>query len=371
MSVVLIGRGLQLRELFIGLDLGFWDLGRLFFYLMPFFMLMIIPVACMLSVFLTFLRMSSDRELVALKAGGVSIYQMLPAPIVFCTLCSLLSLAISLEGLAWGMSNFRSDVMEMASTRARIVLQPGVFNKTIPDLTLFARQVDTSGHLQQVIVEDHSQKSTELTILAPQGKLITDERLGQIIFELKDGRIYQTAKDQVTVLGFDEYLVRLDLDQLFQGLDLGKIKPKEMSWTELSSIDVDQYAEEISESYARKIGVELQKRWALPVACLVLGLFAMPLACAFEGMRRLMGVMTALLMFAAYYTLLSLGMSMSEAQSIPPVIGLWFPNALFGCLASYGLVLTARERTPSIANVFNGLGRLVRQSFAKITRKSA
>lgn len=70
LSLILIGRGLQLRELFLGLDLGLTDATLLFLYLVPFFMLLVVPVACMLSVFLTFLRMSTDRELVALKAGG-------------------------------------------------------------------------------------------------------------------------------------------------------------------------------------------------------------------------------------------------------------------------------------------------------------
>lgn len=354
--MVLIGRGLQLREVFIGLDLGLLDIGRLFFYMMPFFMLMVIPIACMLSVFLTFLRMSSDRELVALKAGGISIYQMLPAPLLFACLCTVLSLVISLEGLSWGMANFRADIMEMASTRARIVLQPGVFNKTIPNVTLFARQVDPiEGALQQVIVEDLSQKDTKLTILAPRGKLVTDELRGEINFELHDGRIYQTAKEQVTVLGFDEYIVRLDLENLFSGLDLGKVKPKEMSWDELVHLDLSEYAKEAGQSYMRKVQVELQKRWALPMACLVLGLFAMPLACAFEGVKRQTGVVTALLMFMVYYTLLSLGMSMGESQTIPPVIGLWFPNVFFAVLAAYGLVLTAKERTPSFSSLVHTL----------------
>lgn len=346
-----------------------WDLGRLFFYLMPFFMLMIIPVACMLSVFLTFLRMSSDRELVALKAGGISIYQMLPAPIFFCALCTLLSLAISLEGLAWGMAKFRTDIMDMASTRARIVLQPGVFNKTIPDLTLFARQVDADGSLRQVIVEDQSQENTELTIIAPYGSLVTEERRAEIIFKLQDGRIYQTAKEQVTVLGFDEYLVRISLDQLFQGLNLGSVKPKEMSWTELTDIQLGKNTEELSKTYMRKIPVEIQKRWALPVACMVLGLFAMPLACAFEGVKRLTGVVTALLMFATYYTMLSLGTSMSEARTIPPIIALWFPNFVFACLAISGLILTAKERTPSCAGIVNFIGHGVKQGLAKLKRK--
>lgn len=70
LSLILIGRMLQMRELFMSQGVTLLDLGRLFLYLSPFFLLLILPVACMLSQFLTFLRMGSDREITALKAGG-------------------------------------------------------------------------------------------------------------------------------------------------------------------------------------------------------------------------------------------------------------------------------------------------------------
>ena len=57
---ILMGRALQLRDMLLGLELNIWDTLRLFGYLSPFFLLIICPIACMLAVFLTFLRMSTD-----------------------------------------------------------------------------------------------------------------------------------------------------------------------------------------------------------------------------------------------------------------------------------------------------------------------
>ena len=108
---ILLGRALQLRDMLMGLELSVLDTLKLFGYLSPFFMLIICPIACMLAVFLTFLRMSTDRELVALKAGGVSLYQMLPASLFFSLLCTGFGFFISLHLQAWGMSNFRAEVL--------------------------------------------------------------------------------------------------------------------------------------------------------------------------------------------------------------------------------------------------------------------
>lgn len=173
LTLILISRAVQMRELFLGLDLGILDTVLLFGYMTPLFLMLVIPIACMLSVFLTFLRMSTDRELVALRAGGINIYQMLPAPLLFSVICMLLTLWVSLHWLAWGMGHFRETILEIANTRARVVVQPGVFNTDFPNLVLFARQVNPGdGDMSQVLVDDRSHPERHMTILAPEGASI-------------------------------------------------------------------------------------------------------------------------------------------------------------------------------------------------------
>jgi lipopolysaccharide export system permease protein len=348
LSIILIGKGLQSRELFLGLDLNAGDTLLLFLYLMPSFLTLILPISCMLSVFLTFLRMSSDRELMALRANGISVYQILAAPALFSILCTGLAFFISWHGIVWGMKNFRATVVEIANTRARVVIQPGVFNQDLLGLTLFARQVDpVSGRLQEVIFEDKTQpENVNITILAATGEIITDEQNGQLVFNLENGTLYRVDEEQVSVLSFKNYLIYLDLSKLFAGMDIGGIRPKEMSIKDLRQINENPGS--YSERFLRKAQVEIQKRWALPVSCLVLGIFAFPLACSFEGARRQLGIVLSLLFFLLYYSIFSLGLTMGEAGTLAPAIGLWLGNVLFALAAIFGMVLVARERLPSL-----------------------
>lgn len=344
--LIVIGKVLQLRELFLGLDVGILEMLKLFGFLIPAVLLMIIPIATMLSVFLTFLRMSSDRELVALKASGVSLYQLLPAPVVFGSLCTLLTLWVSMFGISWGMDNFRTSVLELAQTRAKVVLQPGVFNKSIPNLMIYSRSSSlATGELEHVLVQDTSRESGGVTIVAPTGKIVSDTDMGEIRFVLNNGKLYRQDNNEISVLGFNRYTVRLALSQLVKGVHLGKLRPSGMSYPQLQAIKKDPSLAE-SESFIRKTDVEIPKRWAMPFACIVLGLFAMPLACAFEGMRQQMGVVMALGNFLIYYSLLSISMKSGEGGSgISPSISLWIPNILFAGLAIAGLYFTAKERT--------------------------
>jgi lipopolysaccharide export system permease protein len=351
LTLLLIGRLLQLRELFITQSLNLGDLLKLFFYLAPFFLLLIIPIACMLSVFLTFLRMGTDRELTALKASGVSLYQLLPAPAAFCLLAAVATAFVSMFGVSWGMSRFRTTVLDLARTKTQLVLQPGVFNRDFPGLMVFARQVDNqAGVLSEVLVQDRTRKDITATILAPSGSVRTDSQRGEIVFQLENGSIYRQEKEGVSVLAFGEYKVRLDLSKLVHGYDLGEVRPKEMSFTQLLELGDDpNLAAEHGPIFARKVGVETQLRLAMPFACPVLGLFALPMACAFGGLRQQWGLLLAMGFFLFYYSLLSLGRATGEAGSLSPLLGLWLPNLIFALVGTAGLRLTVREDWPHLA----------------------
>jgi lipopolysaccharide export system permease protein len=346
--IILISRSVQMRELFLGMDLSPLDAAMLFGYMTPILMTLVVPVACMLSVFLTFLRMGTDRESIALKAGGVSFYQMLPAPVAFSIACMGLTLWISLHWLAWGMDRFRVMVMDIATNRARIVVQPGVFNRDFPGLVLFARNVDpASGVMAGVVVDDRSRPEATVLILAPDGRIETDVARGELVFNLRGGSLYNFRGDAATLLGFDEYTVRLALDKLIGGLDLGPVKPREMAWEALIALNLQELRTK-APRFARKVEIELHKRWLYSVACLALTLFSLPLASLFEGMHRQYGLLMALIFFFVYYLLLSLGFSTGESGAVPPIIGLWLPNALFLAGGLYGIRLAARERMPHL-----------------------
>lgn len=349
LTLILIGRGLQLRELFLNLNLGILDVFILISFLMPMFLILVLPISCMLGIFLTFLRMSTDRELIALKAGGVSLYQMVFAPLLFSTLCMFLALFISLHGIAWGMTSFRSSLLEYANTKAKIVLQPGIFNQNLFGKTIFARKVDPiSGKLEQVIFEDTLQNGKSVvTFLAPEGEITTDEAAGQLKFVLRNGHMYQVGDGKVSMLNFENYTATLDLSKLLSGVELDELRPKEMSWQTLLRLAARDL--EKKQRFDFKVVTEIHKRLALPLACLVLGIFALPVACSFEGGKRHHGIILALLMFLVYYSIFSLGMTAGDAGRVPPSIGLWVANGLFALAAVAGLHFSNREQMPSAA----------------------
>ncbi|MDO9082419.1 MAG: LPS export ABC transporter permease LptF [Humidesulfovibrio sp.] len=349
LGLILVGRMLQLREMLLSQNLGVFDVLRLFLYLSPIFMLLLTPIACMLSIFLTFLRMSADRELTALKASGLSLYQLLPAPLIFGTLCTLFSLYIALFGLSWGMEHFKISLMEFARTKTKLSLQSGVFNQEFPGLTIYAQQVNLdSGDIRFVFVQDRTNKAFTTTVIAPEGSVTTDPEKEQIKVVFRNGRIFRRVGETLDVLHFGSYSVRLPLGNMLRSMGFERTSPKELSFAKLLAYDSDaELMKEFDQTRQRKVKVEIQKRLALPLACLVLGLFSVPVACVFHAFKQQFGIVLALGVFLVYFSLLSVAESLGESQLVPPFIGVWLPNLIFLATGLLFLRQAVRERVPA------------------------
>jgi lipopolysaccharide export system permease protein len=347
LGLILIGRMLQLRSLFLSQNIGFFNILQLFFFLTPFFLLLITPISTMLSVFLTFLRMSTDNELTALKANGVSLYRMLPAPIVFCTLCTLFTFFISTWGLAWGMDMFKTKLYQFARSHSRFALQPGVFNKEFPGITFYAHQVNNeTGEMKFVFVRDQSIRGTSVVVVAPEARIVSSPETAEVRIIFHKGKIFRQNGEDLNVLSFGNYSVRLDLGKLLGGFNFTEQKAKDMTFARLSEIRRDpSLAPQQTAQYLRKVDTEYFKRLTLPLGCIILGMFAIPIAYVFRGLKQQYGLLLSMGLFLVYYSMFSIGVSMGEAGAIKPVFGLWAPNALYVLVAVFGIKFANEERT--------------------------
>jgi len=349
LGLILVGRMLQLREMLLSQNLGPFDVLRLFFYLSPVFMVLLTPIACMLSVFLTFLRMSSDRELTALKASGVSLYQLLAAPVAFSCLCACFSLYIALYGMSWGMEHFKLSLLEFARTKTKLSLQSGVFNQEFPGLTIYAQKVDlNSGEIRFVFVQDKTSKTFTNVIIAPEGTVTSNPEKEQLRVVFKNGRIFRREGEKLDVMHFGTYAVRLPLGNMLRSMGLARTTPKELSFARLLEYDADpELLKTFDHNVARRVKVEIQKRLALPLACVVLGLFSVPIACVFRALKQQHGLVLALGVFLVYYSMLSVAESLGESRVLPPFVAVWLPNVLFAVTGVVFLRHAVRERIPA------------------------
>ena len=79
--ILLMDKILKLIELIVTRGGSLSDVLMLFLFISPSFLIITIPVAVLLGTLLTFGRLSSDSEITAFKASGMSLYQLFfPSP---------------------------------------------------------------------------------------------------------------------------------------------------------------------------------------------------------------------------------------------------------------------------------------------------
>ena len=75
--ILLIARILKLVELVVTRGVPLFQTAKLFSLILPSFLELTVPMAFLLAILLGLGRMSSDQELLAMKAGGISPLQIL------------------------------------------------------------------------------------------------------------------------------------------------------------------------------------------------------------------------------------------------------------------------------------------------------
>ncbi|HXG45053.1 MAG TPA: LptF/LptG family permease [Gemmatimonadales bacterium] len=111
-------------------------------------------------------------------------------------------------------------------------------------------------------------------------------------------------------------------------------------WGEVAAaIDQIRSAELRADQYA----VEVHKKWAISVACLVFVIVGVPMALRFPrgGMGLVIG--GGLFVFAIYYIGLIAGEGLGDKNIVPPWVAMWAPNLIFATLGVYGLYRVNRE----------------------------
>jgi len=176
----------------------------------------------------------------------------------------------------------------------------------------------------------------------------TDPDKEQLKVVFRNGRIFRREEEKLDVMHFGTYSVRLPLGNMLRSMGYERVSPKELSFARLLEYDANPALMEgqFDTTRQRRVKVEIQKRMALPLACVVLGLFSLPIACVFRALKQQHGLVLAMGVFLVYYALLSIAESMGESRLLPPFVAIWIPNLLFASTGVVFLRHAVRERVP-------------------------
>ncbi len=350
--VLITGQLLQLMRILFASSCSLKALGEIILFAMPKLILYAAPMATLLGVMLAFVRLNSDNELIAFRAAGTGFLGFLPPVLAVLIVATILSLFNAICIVPLASTAFEVKLKSLGRESIPALVKEGVFISTIPNLVFFFRSVDHSDlTIRGVFVQDQRHPKEKVTIAAESAQIVIPSDSRSVIFRLANGVITRASQDlkNAQAVSFKNYDFTLSMDDIMGASEKGGKKRR-------GSMTLPEIYGQLQEAYREGKpfalwGIELQGRFAFPLACLLLGLLGPPLGSLFRQRGRMTGITVAVAIFLIYYILLSAGRGLGENEVIPPFFAVWTPNLLSFFLAVYLWTKLHRETPFSISRL--------------------
>jgi lipopolysaccharide export system permease protein len=335
------GKLLKLTDMVVNHGVSIGEVLGLIAFIMPAFLELTFPMAVLLGVLLGFGRMSGDREMIAARACGVSLYRLAVPVMMVAFVVYLLSTWFAFSIRPWANISLEQRLFYLTRTRISAVLKEKVFNSGFKGLVVYVDKVAQGGDtLQGVMISDARTPDQQNTIISRRGILIPDERTNQLTLRLFDGSIFgvDSKSDASHVTSFNTYdLVIPPSDTLGSTW----LSPDEMSYGILLAAIRDGRGTGKRDYEAE---TELARKYLIPIATLLFALLGVSLGLkpARGGQSERFGVAVALFFF--YYSLMRVGQTLGERGVLNAFIAMAIPDLVFIALAVWLFIRAAEDR---------------------------
>lgn len=333
---VLIGVELLYDMLRLVYKEGFpaWAAARIFLLELPGVIVLTFPMAVMFGSLMSMGRLSGDGELVAMRAGGVSILRVGLPVIVFGFAISCLAFLVSETVVPWSKTRGRQITREMYGTMASgqdLALE--VRDDEGLQRWLYAAEFDAQVmQLRHATILDFSRGLRPHLLTAEsaqwQGQQWVMRNVEHTWWENADKR----------QLSFDEMTWHVGRSP--ESVGRAKDRPEDMTLQQLLE-QASVAREDDRFEWARRLEQHYHMRLALPWATLGLAILGIGLGIQRQRSSRGIGMGISLIVLFIYYVVMHTLTLMGERGVAPYVVMAWLPNLL---LYAAGAVFLLRAR---------------------------
>ena len=338
--VLLTNKILRLVELIVNKGVGIFTVLQLFLYVLPYSLVVTIPMSVLLAALATFTRLSIDGELLGLRGAGLSLTRLTRPAGLFGIATTLATLVITIWILPYSNQAFKNLVFDMARRQVAVGIQEGIFNNAFDGLILYVERLDPqTSEMQGVFLVDSRNPAERRVIVAQGGRFTSDPQQLRMGLTLRNGSIHLSSAEQsgrYRLLTFQDYALTLDAGQSLTDPIQRPLGEQELTLSELRERAASLRAQ--GQNHHPPI-VEFHKKLAIPFSCILFSVIGVPLASRIRRGGRGLSLVISVVFALGYYVLIVAGESLGDRGKIPEALGMWLPNFL---IAVGGLAMLLR-----------------------------
>ena len=336
--VMILGNLVKIADLVINKGVAIYSVGKLFFFMLPSLLTYTLPIAALIAVLLALGRLSSDNEIVAIKASGVNIFTLILPLLIVGIILSLVLVIFNDRVVPYAHYATRKTLVDVGVKNPTAYLEPGIFIDSFQKYVLFIYGIEENKLTNVRIYEPQGEGKPTRTIVAKRGEFIAVPEKNMIKIKLMDGTSDEPDPENPSnfyKLNFKTYFMALNLTQAQDKDKIGK-KTKDMTIPELRN-EINKLKKENIDP--APLFTEINKKISLAFSCLVFILLGCPLAIITRRREKSINFGIAFLIVGIYYLLLMGSEALSLQGYADPKIAMWIPNIILGII---GLLLTYR-----------------------------
>jgi LPS export ABC transporter permease LptF/LPS export ABC transporter permease LptG len=330
--VFFIPQLVRFMELFVGHSGSTGNVVLLFLCAIPPVLAVTLPMAVLVGVLIGLGRLSADSEIVALHACGISLRRLL-VPIGFVALIACgTNLAITYWLSPAALRTVRRIEGRILVSQAPFAIEPRVFDERLPHIVLYVQDVAAAAtRWRGVFLASSDGQGTSVTTAASASIMRGPDN--QLEIDLGQGSTHEydpRRTDRYSVTTFGDSDLAIDLSQLALPQKVVSLPVSDRRLSELLSARGPD---------TLQASVELERRAAFPIACLVFALIGVPIGVRPRRGGRAAGLVLTLVLIGGYYFLFVYGVHLAAQGQISVWIGVWGANIVMALL---GLLLFRR-----------------------------
>ncbi len=323
---------------------------QVFVLKLPNFIVLAFPMSTLLATLMTYSRLSSESELVALRGCGVSVYRMVLTAVMLSLVVTGLTFLFN-EHIAPAANYQANQTLESAlksdkpTFKQQNIFYPeykeikqadGTKNRILARL-FYADQFDGK-RMKGLTIIDRSQEGLNQIVVSESAQW----NASQNVWDFYNGTIYLVAADRSyrNILRFEQQQLRLPRTPLSlaeKSRDYGEMNIFEA----LDQLEIERLGGDRQK--IRKLEVRIQQKISLPFVCVVFGLVGAAMGTIPQRTGRGTSFGVSVIVIFSYYLIFFISGAMGQANVLSPFMGAWLPNFLFLGIGVFLLVRVAQR----------------------------
>jgi lipopolysaccharide export system permease protein len=308
---------------------------QVFLLKMPDFIVYAFPMSTLLATLMTYSRLSSESELIALRGCGVSVYRMVLTAVIFSLMITGLTFVFNEQIVP--AANYQASVTLDKALKSdkpvvirrenqfypeyRTIKQDGKKVKILSRL-FYADEFDGK-RMKGLTIIDRSQEGVNQIVVSESGEWNPAANL----WDFYNGTIYIVAPDRSyrNILRFEHQqlkLPRTPIDLASKRRDYGEMNIAQA----LEQLEIERLGGD--EQKIRKLEVRIQQKISLPFVCVVFGLVGAAMGSIPQRTGRATSFGVSVIVIFSYYLLSFISGALGQAGIFSPFMAAWFSNLL-------------------------------------------